>query len=517
MADDTPRSGAPRRDVFAGLAALAGLMAVPRLASAQAEGAAQPFSQESLRAQARALAARPYAPPPQGRSQLEGLSYDQYRQIRFNKARQLWAPEGLAFRAEFFPPAFMYPKPVELFEVMEGQARAIAYAPDFFTFPEGHQASGENMGGFSGLRLLWPINRPDVLDEIGVFQGASYFRSLGKGNYYGASARGLAIGTGEPNEEFPVFNALWIERPAAGQGFVTVHALMDSPSVAGAYSFKITPGQNTVYEVDAAIYPRKTIDKGGVAAMSSMYLFGLSDRPDDHDFRTSVHDSDGLAMWTGRGERIWRPLANPKSLRLSSFEDDSPRGFGLLQRERDIEAYGDLEARYDKRPGIWVEPLEDWGPGRVHLVEIATRKETDDNIAIFWRPIEPWKAGQEVTLRYRLHFGNEPYPSQLARVRRTRAGEIVQEGAAGGSGARMFTIDFEGIAPDATGRFEDVEAEMEIRGGELLWRAVGPYPAPNAARAAFGFKPTGREVELMLRLKRGGQPVSETWRHRWSG
>ncbi len=516
MAVDDLRSGAPRRDVFTGLAALAGLMLTPSFAKAQAAAPAQPFSQGWLRGQARALAAASYKAPPAGKSQLEGLSYDQYRQIRFNKARQLWAREALPFRAEFFPPAFMYPRPVSLFEVAGGEARPIIYDPSFFTFPEGHKASGENMGGFSGLRLLWPINRPDVLDEIGVFQGASYFRSLGKGNFYGASARGLAIGTGEPNEEFPVFDAFWIERPAAEQDHVVVHALMNSPSVAGAYSFRITPGQNTVYDVDAAIYPRKTIDKGGVAAMSSMYLFGLADRPDDHDFRTSVHDSDGLAMWTGRGERIWRPLANPKSLRLSSFEDDSPRGFGLSQRERSIEAYGDLEARYEKRPGVWVEPLDDWGPGRVHLVEIATRKETDDNIAIFWRPITPWKAGQEVKLRYRLHFGDEPYPSQLARVRRTRAGDIIQEGSQGGADARMFAIDFEGIAPDSKGLYEDVEVEMEIRGGELIWRAVGPYPAPNAARAAFGFRPTSREVELMLRLKRDGQPVSETWRHRWS-
>src|SRR3546814_6183594 len=69
---------------------------------------------------------------------------------------------------------------------------------------------------FSGVRLLSPINNPDVFDEIAVFQGASYFRSLGRGNLYGISARGLSIGTGGPQEEFPLFRTFWLEKPKPG-------------------------------------------------------------------------------------------------------------------------------------------------------------------------------------------------------------------------------------------------------------------------------------------------------------
>ncbi len=81
------------------------------------------------------------------------------------------------------------------------------------------------------------------MDEVAVFQGASYFRSLGRGQRYGLSARGLAIGAGEPNEEFPDFTSFWLERPPIEGDAVVVHALMDSPSCAGVYSFTIRPGR----------------------------------------------------------------------------------------------------------------------------------------------------------------------------------------------------------------------------------------------------------------------------------
>ncbi len=46
------------------------------------------------------------------------------------------------------------------------------------------------------------------------FLGASYFRFLGRGQRYGLSARGLAIGGGPRlNEEFPYFREFWIETP----------------------------------------------------------------------------------------------------------------------------------------------------------------------------------------------------------------------------------------------------------------------------------------------------------------
>ena len=117
--------------------------------------------------------------------------------------------------------------------------------------------------------------------------------------------------------------------PAATVG-VTVYALLDSPSATGAYRFAIFPGATTVMDVDAAIYPRKPIERLGVAPLTSMFQYGENDRRMANDWRPEIHDSDGLAMWTGRGEWIWRPLVNPPQLRFNSHGDENPRGFGLL-------------------------------------------------------------------------------------------------------------------------------------------------------------------------------------------
>ena len=509
-------SSVNRRAALGKLSLSAALALAPRLARAQAptatvEDGGQPFSVELLRDTARALAAAPYAKPPAPPT-ITGLSYDDYFKIRFRQEADLWKDRQPSFRAEFFPPAWLYPRPLPIFEVAAGLARPMAFDPAMFDIPGEHADVAKAWTGFSGFRLLWPLNDPDKLDEIAVFQGASYFRSLGRGQRYGLSARGLAIGAGEPNEEFPDFTAFWLERPQTtgdgdGDG-VTVHALMDSLSCAGVYSFVIRPGEDVVFDVAASLFPRKTLAKAGVAAMSSMFLFNVADASPVDDFRTAVHDSDGLAIWTGQGEHLWRPLQNPKAHRLSNFPDENPKGFGLVQRARDLEDFGDLQARYDLRPSLWVEPLDGWGKGAVHLAELATTKETDDNIAIFWRPKDPWTAGTQVDLRYRLHWGQERFASPDARVFRTRTGADSQ------AGLRLFTVDLQGGAL-AEG-LDGVALEITADGGAIAWKDLSPYPDEAAARAAFGLKPTASNVDLSLRLMRGDQAISETWRYLWT-
>lgn len=499
-----------------GKLSLGALMALlPRLAAAQppspsapAEG--QPFSPDILRGLAQALAKAPYrAPAAGGDKGLAGLTYDEYFRIRFRGEHALWAGRNPPFRAEFFPPAYLYPRTFPIYEVEGGVARPVAFDPAMFEVPGDHAAAASAIGGFSGLRLLWPLNRADKLDEIAVFQGASYFRSLGRDQFYGLSSRGLAIGAGEPNEEFPSFERFWLERPVEGSEAVTVHALMDSPSCTGAYSFVIRPGQSVVFDVAATIFPRVRMTRMGVAAQSSMFLFNVADGQRGDDFRTGVHDSDGLAILTGQGEQVWRPLQNPSAHRLSYFQDENPRGFGLVQRARRLEDYGDLEARYDLRPSLWVEPQGAWGKGAVVLAELATTRESDDNIAAFWRPDQAWEAGSRVDLAYRLHWGGERVGEPTARVVRTRTGADAQPGV------RVFTIDMSG--PALAEGLDGVTLDIEAKGGETAWSNIAPYPRAAMARAAFGLKPTAKEAELSLRLVRNGRPISETWRYRWTG
>ncbi|MDB5455917.1 MAG: periplasmic glucan biosynthesis protein MdoG [Caulobacter sp.] len=504
------RRAALGRLTLSAVLAFAPRLALARQASpAEANGPATPFSIDILRETARRLAQAAYVAPRPGPDSLKGISYDDYFKIRFRPDHALWREQNHPFRAEFFPPAYLYPQPVEINEVADGLARPIDFSPAMFDIPGEHAASAEDMGGFSGFRLQWPLNRDDKLDEIAVFQGASYFRSLGRGQYYGLSARGLAIGAGEPAEEFPVFTRFWLERPIPGFDRVIVHALMESRSCAGAYSFTIRPGPVVTFDVEASIFPRVAMDRAGIAAQSSMFLFKVGESPPSDDFRTAVHDSDGLSIWTGSGERIWRPLQNPKAHQISRFEDENPRGFGLMQRSRSVEDYGDLQARYDLRPSLWVEPLEPWGKGAVHLAELATTRESDDNIAVFWRPEKPWAAGSRVDLRYRLHWGAEAFGSAGARVFRTRTGADAQ------AGARMFSIDFSG--QPLAGPLDGVELEVAAPGGEVDWQTLAPYPAAQSARASFGLKPEATKIELSARLVRGGAPISETWRYLWTG
>ena len=275
-----------------------------------------PFdANNTVREAARALAAQPYKAPADALPPaLSDLGYDQYRDIRFRPDRALWRPEGLPFQMQMFHRGFLYKSQVDMFEVADGIARPIRYSPDLFTFQNLQRPPNEDLG-FAGFRLHGPINRPDYYDEICAFLGATYFRAVAKGQIYGLSARGLALNTAESKgEEFPLFRSFWVEKPREGVNAITVHALLDSPSCAAAFRFAIRPGTTTVFDVESTVYPRVDITTVGVAPLTSMFWFSPLNRAGRDDWRPAVHDSDGLLLLTGRGERIWRPLNNPRDL-----------------------------------------------------------------------------------------------------------------------------------------------------------------------------------------------------------
>jgi glucans biosynthesis protein len=316
------------------------------VSQAQAQEKPVPFEAAAVRALARDLAQKPYkAPDNKLPDVLKDLTYDRYRMIRFKPDQAIWRAEGLPFQLQFFHRGFYYANRVDMFEVKDGLASRIVYSPNMFSF--GDQPAPDIVGdlGFAGFRIHGPINKPDYFDEIGVFLGASYFRAVAKGQTYGLSARGLSLKTADPKgEEFPTFKAFWIERPAKGANSIVVHALLDSESATAAYRFTIRPGETTVYDIETTLFPRVQIDQPGLATLTSMYFFGPNDRGGVDDFRPAVHDSDGLGIQNGRGEQLWRPLSNPADLQVSAFVDNSPRGFGLMQRERNFHRYEDLEA-----------------------------------------------------------------------------------------------------------------------------------------------------------------------------
>jgi glucans biosynthesis protein len=500
-----------RRD-FLGVSALPLVsIAAPALFSpAQAEPAT--FDRSIVRQMARDLAAKPFKAAdeklPEG---LQDLDYDRYRAIRFLPDHAHWRGEKLPFELQFFHRGFFYKNRVDIYEVANGQETKIPYRPEDFSFGETAPPKAGADLGFAGFRIHAPINRPDYQDEVCVFLGASYFRAVAKGEVYGLSARGLSINTGEAKgEEFPAFRTFWIEKPAPEAQSIVVHALLDSESAAAAYRFTIRPGATTVFDVEMAVYPRVTLDHAGLAPITSMFFFGPNDRRDVDDFRPAVHDSDGLAMLNGRGEELWRPLCNPTDLQISSFVDQNPRGFGLMQREKTFAAYQDLESSFERRPSLWAEPIGDWGEGEVRLFEIPTKEEVHDNIAVLWHPKGALQAKGEYTYTYRLHWGpDSPKPASLARFCRTAVG-------ARGDDARIFVLDVTGEQLKSADP-KSVRGVVSADKAAITNIVTQPNPATGGWRLSFELAVKDKApVELRASLMQADEALSEVWIYRWT-
>lgn len=472
------------------------------------------FDFAAVEVRARDLAAKPYVAPPEDLpAWMQKLDYDGHRNITFAKDHAWWRDEQQPFRVQFFHPGWLFKSPVKVNEIVAGQARVIPYSPALFNYGKLKPGAVPPDLGFAGLRIHYPLVLPD--DELAVFLGASYFRAVGRGMHWGLSSRGLAVNTGEPGpEEFPRFDEFWLVRPAPGAAAVTLFALLNSPSVAGAYRFEITPGDETLVTVQAALYFRRHPAVVGLAPLTSMFLHGENTGWSKNDFRPEVHDSDGLLIHNGTGEWLWRPLANPAATRVSSFSDKSPRGFGLLQRDRDLMHYEDLEANYHQRPSAWVEPLGDWGPGAVRLLEIPTPDETNDNIVACWAPAKLPPIGQPLAFSYRLHWlGRSAALPPGAYVAATRESAVL-----GQPTHRRFVVDFGGLPFDGPPR--DIRAKLSVGAGAKAATPAGIQALKPLGvwRVVFDLEPdgTGRPVELRCFLQEGAGSVSETWSHLWN-
>ena len=505
-----------RRDVLTGLSAL-GLTST---VAAAATGAGVPRVDvaSEVRRRAIALARGAFLPPvEQLPPVMAAMGYDEYRDLRFRPERAVWHGLGLGFELQFFPAAYIYRSPVEIYLVEQRSILPVAAARGLFDFTlQDHRIPLNAPLSFSGFRIHAPLNVPGRYDEFMVFQGSSYFRGLGKGHSYGLSARGLAIGTGSSRpEEFPLFRAFWIERPRHAQS-ITVHALLDSPSVTGAYTFQIWPSAETRMVVAAELFPRCNLTEVGLAPLTSMFLKDSHDDDGPADFRPAVHDSEGLAVWNAHGERLWRPLVSPRQVQKTTLLDDNLRGFGLIQRARSFAAYEDLEANYHTRPSAWVEPRKTWGDGAIQLVELPADEEYYDNIVAFWRPIPGLKAGVPYVFAYRLTWADDT-PAWLGyRVVKTRVGR------AGTPHHVRFIVDFAQTGGGAASekaialRVPDFIASVHASHGVAGRPTLQGNPYTGGVRVGFEFDPAAADrSDLRLDLTSLYGVSSESWRYRW--
>lgn len=473
------------------------------------------FDFDDVAEKAKRLAATAYIKPQKNVSKtLANLDYDQYRDIRFEPSSAHWRQAKLPFELAFFHQGRSFDSPVKLHEIAGKTVQEIRFDPKSFNYGANQLDPKDLAGlGFAGFRVHYPINTPKYKDEVMVFLGASYFRAVGKGQLYGLSARGLAVDTAlSSGEEFPQFTEFWIERPAANEKELRIYALLNSPRVTGAYRFTLKPGVDTAVNVKAQLHVRENITKLGIAPLTTMYFFGENQRPQIEDYRPEVHDSDGLSIHSGTGEWIWRPLVNPKRLLVTSYALSNPLGFGLIQRDRQFNNYEDLEAHYELRPSVWVEPKGQWGAGRVELIQIPTPDETNDNIVAFWVPDKPPSPGEPFDVEYRLLWqkdGERRPPSSWATQTRRGHGWLRKQ-----DDSIALAVDFEGpalrklaaeakveavVSSDANGKvLETNTIRNEITGG---WRMT------VRLRRADEKKP----VELRGYLNGNNNALSETW------
>jgi periplasmic glucans biosynthesis protein len=475
-------------------------------------GAAYEFSFDILLADARRRAEKPYAPQksalPAG---LDKLSPEQYRSLHFNPDAGIWRQEDVPFRMELLRARdngqFIA---VTVSTVEDGTARDLIATPAMFQIgASGTQLSSKVSLPLSGFRLRSQINSKKIWDEFLVFQGASYFRAVAQHLLYGLSARGLAINTAEPSgEEFPVFTHFWVERPGPRATAIVIFALLESDSATGAYRFTVQPGVTTVMDVDMTIFPRSDMRVVGIAPLTSMFLFDETNRGRLDDYRPEVHDSDGLMIAAKSGEQIFRQLANPSTLQVSSFTTEAPNGFGLVQRSRQQADFQDFENLYERRPSAWVEPKGDWGAGGVELVEIPSGRESNDNIVAFWRPAQGLTNGHPAHFEYRINWMPEPeLPKGMGKVIATRSGASLD------GKRRVFILDIVGAGEKIDGLHLDLSASK----GKISNATLVSNNAMHGLRANFELDPDdARVTELRLRIMRGDKPITETWLYRWT-
>lgn len=507
---------------------------------------------QSLADQARQRATEPYVAADRTLPDaLAKLDYDGYRKVVYLPEALIWEDRNdLDYRLRLYHRGGIFPEKVPIYILDGDEASEVPYEVNRYAWGTGVEQplpgeTGPDFG-YAGVLILSAMNVDRPVDELVSFLGASYFRALSPGQHYGLSARGIAVDTNLPSGEvFPRFDAFYIDQPRPGDKSIHLYATLDSPVLTGVYEFTITPpdrhrsedksaaannaidieqdppsqkpssrvpAEPTVMDVRLALFPRagQEVTKLGLAPMSSMFLFGEATPATTGDYRTEVHDSDGLLLHNSTGEWLWRPLQRTETITVSEFQLDNPRGFGLMQRDRDFKSYQDLEALYHKRPSLWVEPIGDWGPGHVELIEFPSDDEGFDNIVAMWVPDKPVVAGVPIEAAYRLSWLDGKVESeQTARAVATRYTVAPPEGL-------RFLVDFSGGVLGTMDAGSAVVPVVSADRGEVSDAVAVFNPYDKSWRMQVDILNHGNQpVEIRAFLKSGEHTLTETWTYQW--
>jgi periplasmic glucans biosynthesis protein len=503
-----------------GLATRTGIMSLlpvlPARAAVEATrgfvlGEPSSFDPNVVTTAARNLSKQPFKPLPEDLPEaFRGLNYEQYAAIH-ERAGGIWGADNIGFAIDPLHRGSIFSSPMEINLVADGKARRVIYDPALFDFAS--LAIPKNIGdiGFSGFRVL--ASGSAGLSELAIFQGASFFRAIAPDQTLGTIARALSIKTADPRgEEFPAFRRVWIERPTLATGALVIYALIDSESVAGSYRFTLRPGDATIIDTECTLFARTAVDHFGLGTMSAVHFFGPIDQRRNYDLRPSVSEVTGLQMLTGKGEWLWRPVANRETLQISAFADQNPRGFGFLQRDRNFDHYQDDDQRFEIRPSLWIEPIGDWSAGTIQLIEIPSDSEANHNIIAYWKPKQALAAGSETFHAYRQFWcWNPPEQPALAIVTQSRSGQ--------GSTIkrRRFLVEFTGDILSVPQNAAVMKPNLNASPGSIVFLRTFSSADKKTCRILFEIDPGSESYsEMRLVLESEGNPISETWLYRWT-
>lgn len=461
---------------------------------------------------AQALLKQPYQAIPDMGEEVRNLSYHDYQNIRFIAGKTLWRKEQLPFQMEFMHPGMQFNQAIKLHVWENKQSTPIPFSRKYFHYAGLDRYFDKSPLDYTGFRLLYPIDADKVHQEFLVFQGASYFRSRGRDETYGLSARAIALNThSKTPEEFPTYTQFWIEKPQKGSKRLRICGLLDSPSLTGATEFIIEPNDTTTMLVETVIYPRKPLQEVGIAPLTSMFFHGENALSTYGDYRPEVHDSDGLLIKQDKQKWHWHPLREAEWVEVKVFDEGLPQGFGLLQRDRNFDHYQDINADYQLRTSAWIEPLNDWGKGQLKFVQHSTDSDIQDNVVTYWRP-QQVTAGQH--FKYRLHWGTPTITQhKLGKIHATRIATGDAERVLDKKKLIRFIIDIIDVEKtEATptiitqlyGKgqftFQAIQANPHIRHG---WRVLLYVQIENCE------PPPSLSMRLSNKLNQ--QALSETW------
>jgi glucans biosynthesis protein len=482
------------------------------LAALSAVSSALAFDLSDVVNRAQQLAAQPYMPPPELPQFMRAIGYDQYRGIRYQARHDLWRDIESRFHVSPVMPGGVYARTVSINEVVGSTIRRVPFRKQHFTFdePELEQRIPDDLG-FAGFELSYSFDKGSAARKFLVFAGASYFRVIGKDEQWGMSVRGAAIDTGlSSGEEFPDFVEFWLVRPQPRATRMTVYALLDSPRLAGAYEFVISPGTVTHLAVRSVLFTRERIQQLGIAPLTSMYFYGENTpRPPDA-WRPEVHDSDGLLVCDDLGNWTWQPLLNPSRITIQSRPG---RTFALMQRDTNFRSYEDAETNYHRRPSALVTLDQGFERGRILLVQIPTRNEFMDNIVAFWSPLGAIDGGKRLDLKYRLSFGAPGIAqTKLGQVVNTFVGRDVVD-ATSMSDQYRFIVDFKGQSRDSLKAAASITAEISSQEGtEILEHQLKRVDSTGFWRLSILARAeAARPLALRASLYVDGRRATEIW------